>query len=418
MEGDFPEWQEDFNPFDAIGFPIIGFRPPARDDFYKAVRYARFATRPDRLMHAAAAAPKLPYTWEQVELAVDFFTGVSQEGVDRQRQDGPDTVIWEWTFHDIIEFKCDSRYRRTWAPERRRWDQMILDPPVVIVLAAVLSPRAQQGYHRNDATSSPTQQSQPQQQQPQQQRLPSLPPPTSSSPPSSSPPSRCTSFGSATATATATTIPHSDGGSNDGNPPLLVPAPQDTDDNRDDDEDDDVVVVGEPASATTMRPLRRGADIHRSTGANAIRAKPLAAGTFAAGKSILLGWHARQLDLAAENTTTDRDYRQAVFATVSASGHIHIRLRVHNMLGQPVPPDYRLKGISSVPHKNITYLPAFDGMPYDEVRLEIGRQSLRQESRRGATEWVPTPAAREGGGGGDVPVRRSRGRPRGSKNKR
>ncbi|RYP19529.1 hypothetical protein DL767_009627 [Monosporascus sp. MG133] len=417
MEDGFPEWREDFNPFDAIGFPAVGFQPPARDDFCKAVRYALFATHPERLRQAGAAAPKLPYSWKQVKLAVDFFTGVSQKGGDQQRQDGPDTVVWQWTFYDIIEFQCHSHYRRTWAPERRRWDNMILNPPVVNVVAAGEPATAQQGYHRNDAASSQLQQSQPQPQQPQQQPPQASPPPTQSSPAL-----RRTSFGSAT--ATAATSPDNDGsGKDNGNRQLLIPSPRDDDDGNDDNDndndgnDDDDDDVWEPPSATTMRPPKKGTEIHRSTGANAIRARPLEAGTFAAGKSILLGWHARQLDLAAENATADRDYRQAVFGTVTATGHIHIRLRVHNMLGQRVPPDYRLKGISSVPHKDIIYLPVFGGMPYDEIRREIGRQSLRQGGAQGATAWVPTPAAREGGGGGDVPARRRRGRPRGSKNR-
>ncbi|RYP63087.1 hypothetical protein DL769_007074 [Monosporascus sp. CRB-8-3] len=396
MEDGFQEWQEDFNPFDAIGFPAIGFQPPARDDFYKAVRYARFATQPERLRQAAAAAPKLPYTWEQVELAVDFFTGVKQNGAGRERQNGPDTVVWQWTFYDIIEFQCHSRYRRTWAPERRRWDQMILDPPVVIVV--VPSPMGQQDYHHDGAVSSQTQ-------QPQQQTQQSLLPPTYSSP------SSCrTSLGSAT--ATAATTPDSDRC-------IWIPPPPDDDDSVQEspsattvkrrkkevsppDDDDN---VQESTSATTVKRRKKEADTRR------IISQPLRAGTFVAGKSIFMGWHTRQLDLAAENTTPDRDYRQAVFATVTTIGHIFFRLRSHNVLGQLVPAEYRLKGLTTISHKEVVYRPIFAGMLYDEVRLEIGRQTLRQESWQSDTAWIPTLFVHESGRVSDVPVKRPKGRP-------
>ncbi|RYP14498.1 hypothetical protein DL765_006334 [Monosporascus sp. GIB2] len=411
MEDSFREWQEDFNPFDAIGFPVVGLQPPAPGDFCKAVRYALFATQPERLRLAGAVAPKLPYTWEQVKLATDFFTGASQEGADWQQQDGPDTVVWQWTFHDIIEYQCHSRYRRTWAPERRRWEHMILDPPVDIAIGEVASPRAQRGYHNSDAALSQSQQPQPQLQSQSQSQSQSQAQPQAQ--PCSSRASRRTNLGSVN--ATASTTPDNDrGGKNTGNRLVSMPPPQDDGDNNNDNHDNDDI----PFTITVRLPKRKETDIRRSTGANAIRARPLAAGTFAAGKSILLGWPARQLDLAAENATADRDYRQAVFATITATGHIHIRLHIRNMLGQLVPPGYRLRGVTATPHRHIVYLPSFDGMSYDEIRREIGRQSLRQ----GVAAWVPTPAAREGGGdrnaGDDVPVRRPRGRPRGSKNKR
>ncbi|RYP19813.1 hypothetical protein DL765_003159 [Monosporascus sp. GIB2] len=79
------------------------------------------------------------------------------------------------------------------------------------------------------------------------------------------------------------------------------------------------------------------------------------------------------LNLAAGNAITDRDYCQAVFGTVSVTGHVHIRLRAHNIFGQPVPPGYRLKGISSVPYRHIVYLPLFSDISYDQIRREIGR---------------------------------------------
>ncbi|RYP01335.1 hypothetical protein DL765_010866 [Monosporascus sp. GIB2] len=176
-------------------------------------------------------------------------------------------------------------------------------------------------------------------------------------------------------------------------------------DSNDDDEEDDDDNNGDIPFAITAPPpkKKKEAGVHRSTGANAIRARPLAAGTFAAGRS-------------------------AVFGTVSVTGYVHIRLRAHNIFGQPVPPGYRLRGISSVPHRHIVYLPLFSDMSYDQIRREIGRQSLRQGGGQGAAAWVPTPVAREGGGrdasggggrdAGDVPARRPRGRPRGSKNKR
>jgi hypothetical protein len=421
------DWVHPWNPFDAIGFPTIKRQAPTRQEFAQAVRYARFATQPERLQLASAAAtapaPKLPYSWEQIKQSIDYLTGSSHDE-DSSGQTDIDKDIWEWAFFDIIELQHLNQYIRTWAPEQKRWELMVLDPPVVI-----------------DTTLSP--------------------------PPSTQPPKSV--LPTATATATKTII---DVEKVDAHKPSLplsdirlttpsstlhnkvhatVPSPfiqaprtplpvkgtqppatATADDNNIDVDMADAQIPTLPLSDTeshipsTTTNDKVSGNIHRSTGSGATRSQRLAHGTYLPGQSVFLGWHVQQLKLAGANATAEKDYRQAVFGAIAPTGHIHFRLRTHNMRGQTVPQEYRLKGISSVPHHNIVYHQGFNGLSYESIRLEIARQSLIPTAQRIITLWVKTPESgdEEGNGIGNgneqiIEVQpRRRGRPKGSKNKK
>ncbi|KAI1134047.1 hypothetical protein F5Y05DRAFT_399935 [Hypoxylon sp. FL0543] len=149
--------------------------------------------------------------------------------------------------------------------------------------------------------------------------------------------------------------------------------------------------------APVSTPYNEG-NVQRNVGPNSSGLQRLKPGTYSAGEPVLLGWHTGQLPLAGDNDTTEQDFRQSVFATITSNGHFNIRLRNHNMQGRLVPPEFRLKGTISVSHRDVTYHPIFYGMSYDEVRLEVARQSLMPAYRRAMTAWVPTPAVQSHGG--------------------
>ncbi|KAH7030626.1 uncharacterized protein B0I36DRAFT_348832 [Microdochium trichocladiopsis] len=124
MVQDFSQdWEHEWDPFDAIGFPEIGRHPPSQRDFDRAVKYARFMTDPDRVREAGDAASHLPYTRDQVNEAVLYFTN---------GEDKLDTETWEWAFYDIIVQRQDNQYRRSWAPYTRRWASCVLQQPIII----------------------------------------------------------------------------------------------------------------------------------------------------------------------------------------------------------------------------------------------------------------------------------------------
>ncbi|KAI0117514.1 hypothetical protein F4814DRAFT_416654 [Daldinia grandis] len=91
------------------------------------------------------------------------------------------------------------------------------------------------------------------------------------------------------------------------------------------------------------------------------------------------------------NVTTEQDFRQAVFATISAAGIVNFRLRSQNIQGRTVPSNFRLGKTISVSRKDIMYHTAFDGMSYEEVQLEIARQSLLSVDQRAVNRQIPTP---------------------------
>ncbi|KAI0842721.1 hypothetical protein F5Y06DRAFT_255883 [Hypoxylon sp. FL0890] len=133
------------------------------------------------------------------------------------------------------------------------------------------------------------------------------------------------------------------------------------------------------------------ANIQRGVGPNASALQRLKPGTYCAGEPVLLGWHTEQLPRVGVNDTAEHDFRQSVFATISSSGQLNIRLRSHNMQGVSVPHEFRLKGTISVSHKDVIYHPIFHGMSYDEIRFEVARQSLVPAQQRAGPGWVPTP---------------------------
>ncbi|KAI1086775.1 hypothetical protein F5B19DRAFT_111611 [Rostrohypoxylon terebratum] len=135
-------------------------------------------------------------------------------------------------------------------------------------------------------------------------------------------------------------------------------------------------------------------DVRQSAGTNPIRSQRLEPDTYISGEGVHIGFHSRQVILAGTNNTAAKDYRQGVFATLDDSGQVHLRLRSRNMQGKPVPPEFRLHKIVSVSHKHqvIIYLPQFHGLSYDEMKLEVARQSLLPVHQRPCYDWVPTPA--------------------------
>lgn len=137
---------------------------------------------------------------------------------------------------------------------------------------------------------------------------------------------------------------------------------------------------------------RNQANVSRSIHTASGRPQRLRAGTFSAGARVAVGWDRLQLKRVGANVTAQRDYRQGVFATISSDGRVNFRLRSQNMLGELVPPEFRLKRIS-VPHSDIVYYPKFRGISYDEVRLEVARQSHVPISQRTVDSWMPTPLA-------------------------
>ncbi|KAI0850454.1 hypothetical protein F5Y00DRAFT_38218 [Daldinia vernicosa] len=69
---------------------------------------------------------------------------------------------------------------------------------------------------------------------------------------------------------------------------------------------------------------------------------------------------------------------------------INFRLRSHNIQGRTVPPNFRLGKTVSVSRKDVIYHSAFDGMSYEEVQLEIARQSLLSVNQRTVNRLVAT----------------------------
>ncbi|KAI1097801.1 hypothetical protein F4804DRAFT_326500 [Jackrogersella minutella] len=67
------------------------------------------------------------------------------------------------------------------------------------------------------------------------------------------------------------------------------------------------------------------------------------------------------------------------------------------MQGRPVPFEFRLNGAISVSHRDL-YSPGFHGLSYDEMRLEVARQSLVAASQRAPHHWISTPVSESGRG--------------------
>lgn len=137
-------WQHDYCPFDAIGVPPQHMLPdaPSPLDFVKVVNFARFVLRPARVSTATGGpspatggsqqAPPLPYTRDEVEQAVRYFTQDDNTGNEEL-----DSVAWEWAFDDIILRKSEGRYARTWAPERVRPKAVLAGLPEIFDLQPV-----------------------------------------------------------------------------------------------------------------------------------------------------------------------------------------------------------------------------------------------------------------------------------------
>ncbi|KAI1652449.1 hypothetical protein F4813DRAFT_377869 [Daldinia decipiens] len=130
-------------------------------------------------------------------------------------------------------------------------------------------------------------------------------------------------------------------------------------------------------------------DTYNSISLSFAPSQHLKPGTYSAGESVLVGWHARQIPLTGMNVTAEQDFRQTVFATISTAGIINFRLRSQNIQGQTVPSNFRLGKTVSVSRKDVIYHPAFDGMSYEEVQLEVARQSLLSVDQRTVSHQVP-----------------------------
>ncbi|KAI1465566.1 uncharacterized protein F4812DRAFT_436683 [Daldinia caldariorum] len=94
------------------------------------------------------------------------------------------------------------------------------------------------------------------------------------------------------------------------------------------------------------------------------------------------------------NVTPNLDFRQTVFATISATGIINFSLRSQNMREQTIPQSFRLGKTVSVSRKDIIYRPEFNGMSYEEIQQEVARRSLFGAHQPAANGQIPDPATR------------------------
>ncbi|KXJ93162.1 hypothetical protein Micbo1qcDRAFT_174254 [Microdochium bolleyi] len=323
-------WSEDFTPHDAIGFETVSSTAPTRDDFWRAVRYARAATDPDRLASyqraGIATAPlRLPYTRDQIDTAVKFFMQPVPGMVSRDR---PDQDVWWWAFFEIIVLKNNGIYTRSWAPERKGLARMVLNPPITVELttsATKTRPRAEE------------------------------PPPVSTYS-EEAPPADRAGLGNQQPVARATEVPAT-------------------------------------SRSSEAQSSKKKFDAIQSNDSGSFVSVPLAPGTFKP-TNIFLGFHKLQVVKAAGYGTFERDYRQAVYARISESGHISMSLRTKNMRWREVPKTYRLEDgcASSMRHGDVLYHEDFAGRTYDGVRSEVVRQSRLPLGQRNFRFWIPTPA--------------------------
>ncbi|KAH7030627.1 uncharacterized protein B0I36DRAFT_348833 [Microdochium trichocladiopsis] len=106
---------------------------PAQADFLKAVKFARFVSRRAEDNPAPNSSRALPYTHNEVEEAIRYFT---QDDNGRAELD---STAWEWAHEDIIVQQNDSKYARTWAPERVRPTAVLAGLPEIFDLRATSS---------------------------------------------------------------------------------------------------------------------------------------------------------------------------------------------------------------------------------------------------------------------------------------
>ncbi|KAH7030615.1 uncharacterized protein B0I36DRAFT_348823 [Microdochium trichocladiopsis] len=419
----FKDWQQGFCPFDAIGFAHLTPSPPSQDDFAKAVRVARFVTDPARIQKAGEAASRLPYTREQVDQAVKYFTqhGSSSNYNPTSAEDELlDPVAWEWAFQEIVVFQYRHVYVRHWAPERLRWDQVVLEDAIAVDLAPpVISTRKaddNEGQDKNDEKQTLAHNNSTQVQKGQScgkvaedmtteavntkiATTGAIFEPTT--------PARLGLFDAQSTQIEETGQRHRFFSTrlghhakrhteNDNNtimaqpvrhPSLLSPTSHSS-----------------PAANNYQRPQDRNRNTTRSSHRRVHHT------------GVILGHHRRQLHSlpahlrgrpspsvaspsVAEASPTgptvapattgnlqhNKDYRQAVHSVVDALGRVQRWLRATNMAGELVPREYRLPGVGMIDGASIVYRPRFRAMGHEAINDEMGMLS-KQPGTRGSTQ--------------------------------
>ncbi|KAJ1332062.1 hypothetical protein MN608_05529 [Microdochium nivale] len=390
----FQDWQEDYCPFDAIGFTAITSSPPSQADFDKAVRYARFVTDPARIARAGDAASRLPYSREQVDRAVAYLSG-QQPTVDSRGRvlssQTLDAVAWEWAFEELIGFQKLYLYSRSWAPHRLRWEHVLLDEPVVVDLTPNLATTSTKTtVSRVEPAQAPTSRLlsttaamfEPTTPARLARLRQSLPPQQTSQ---VSP--ELGSFGRTRQPFNLHTTR-----SRDRAPYLLLssspPAPRTSstllnthpsDDDDDDDGNDDK--ASDPGSKIQHHKTQQQQH-----------------------KRVFIGFHRAQVQrLPASQQTRQRDHRQAAYAHVDSLGRVQRLLDRHNVAGQMVPEEHRLarRGSSAViASGDVLYLDELAALgSYADVNSRIlemmrgggGDGEVDEDEERVVPAWVPTP---------------------------
>ncbi|KAJ1332053.1 hypothetical protein MN608_05520 [Microdochium nivale] len=396
IPGIFPEWMDDSNPFDIIGFAQISSQAPSQQDFAKAVRYAEYMTDPRRIGDAGSEALGLPYSSAQVKQAVDYFT---------DRIGHVDRDVWEWAYEELTVSLRGYQYERTWAPETRRWEACILRGPIVVDL----TPSAvRESEDLGDDTSLRSiSLGASSKERAGFSLLPALKVSQHSTPsnvvsdPSAATSTTDSAYEVESRMPTGITLRNSPSSSS------TCPTPESS------------IEYTEPAPALHLdttkghnnhdtsrkrkRPHRaRSAyssfgesedednDEHRDTPVSTSGRQ---------SAHIFLGFYREQLRLAGQNDTKERDYRQPVEGFIDHRGYAHRKLGRNNLAGKPIPSEFCLprNKETAVKHELTLYHGEFAGLDQVQVHHRIKRLAKKGSSGdefRKRESWVSTfPAA-------------------------
>lgn len=427
----FRDWQQSFCPFDAVGTVRPNPSAPKQADFAKSVRVARFVTDPARVSAAGSQASALPYTREQVDQAVDYFT-------QGQHAEILDKVVWEWAYNEYLVFQQEGQYTRTWAPERLRWEHVVLTEPTVVDLhsdnlSASTGDRDELGEHtredgmtfeddttlvhslprRNGRDGNPTTYD-----KSHRSNIPATEPVFDPLDPAHMMSMRTRRPRLILQPRTALNL----GGQ--ASPVLGVsprrsqsqPPQRDIDmrnvdsDNGSEDEDEEEDYDIQYATDARTRFTRQSSvpspvkgdvtplDIKK-------RSKKGRGHQRVHKTGIVLGFHRRQLQKLSQaqmagpasptgnddgqdreqSTRPGQDHRQVVHGVVDAPGRVQRWLRPENMAGKLVPEQYRLKGVSGIDGESIAYLAHFKGMSHEAINDGVVRLTVeaREKERFG-----------------------------------
>lgn len=413
----FRDWQHPFCPFDAIGTVRPTPSAPKQADFAKTIRIARFLTDPARVSAAGSQTSALPFMREQVDQAVAYFT-------QEQHAEIMDKVAWEWAYNEYLVFQQESQYTRTWAPERLRWEHVILAEPIVVdlhdndpMIVTIEHPEGDGTNFEDDTTFVRSLFQRDREDASDEDVLSNMsairPGPGPVIPAHISLRSRRPRLN--LQARTAITLP--------GQPsPVLGASPRksqsyppqrdinmsnvDSDnDSEGEDEDENIQYATNNAQSRSARqssvPSPVKGDITPLD--NKKRSKKGRSHQRVHKTGIVLGFHRRQLMKLAQaqaagpsakngdgqyreqSMRSGQDHRQVVHGVVDALGRVQRWLRPDNMAGKPVPERYRLKGVSGIDGDSIAYLAQFKGKSHEEINDEVVRLTVeaREKDRFG-----------------------------------